>query len=104
MEEKSSSSNHGSGDGVEGYWWWALASTTQAVTGVITYRRGRRIESSSYTIPFKAFFVASLIVGAGATAVAGCLNASGIHKIEDLKVVGRNLRNELRVPPRDTRK
>ncbi|PIA50333.1 hypothetical protein AQUCO_01300818v1 [Aquilegia coerulea] len=103
-EESSISDNYSDGGGdIEGHWWWALASATQAVTGIVAYRRGRRSESQ-FLMPLRAFFVASLVVGSGATAIAGCLSASGIHKIEDLKNVGKNLRSGLGVRPRETGK
>ncbi|KAL5728412.1 hypothetical protein ACHQM5_001502 [Ranunculus cassubicifolius] len=102
-EEESSS--HGAtthGGKIEGYWWWGLASSAQAVTAAVSYQRGRRSESS-FSMPFRAFFVSSLIVGTGATAVAGLLNASGVHKLEDLKNVGKNVRTGMGIPPRETR-
>ncbi|KAF5191882.1 Star lipid transfer-like protein [Thalictrum thalictroides] len=97
----SSTSNYYSD--IESHWWWALGSATQAVTGMVAYRRGRRSESQ-HLMPLRAFFVASLVVGTGATAIAGCLSASGIHKIEDLKNVGKNIRTGLGVRPRETGK
>ncbi|KAK9101522.1 hypothetical protein Scep_024952 [Stephania cephalantha] len=83
-----------------GYWLWALASSTQLVAGVVSYRRG--CSGDSRLMPFKAFVVASLFVGAGATSAAGLLNFFGIQKVEHLKELGANIRNGLGVPPRDT--
>ncbi|KAK9131388.1 hypothetical protein Sjap_011875 [Stephania japonica] len=62
-----------------GYWFWALASSTQLGAGVVSYRRG--CSGDSRLMPFKAFVVASLFVGAGATSAAGLLNFFGIHKV-----------------------
>ncbi|XP_043717174.1 uncharacterized protein LOC122665163 [Telopea speciosissima] len=90
-----------SGDGGDGHWWWwAIGSSAQLVAGVASYRRG--FGGDSCFMPFKAFAVASLFVGSGATAFAGFLHASGIHKVEDLKKVGSSIRNGLGVPPRQS--
>ncbi|OVA03978.1 hypothetical protein BVC80_453g1 [Macleaya cordata] len=89
------------GGGVDGYWWWALASSAQMAAGIASYKRGKN--GDSRFMPFKAFSVASLFVGAGATAVAGLINAAGIHKVEDLKQLGANVRTGLGVRPRETK-
>ena len=94
MEEN----GHGSGDG--SHWWWALASAAQFGWGVFSYRRGGGGDSS--LMPVKAFGVASLFVGAAASAAFGVLHASGIHKVEDLKEMGANIRTGLGVRPRGT--
>ncbi|RWR89768.1 hypothetical protein CKAN_01883700 [Cinnamomum micranthum f. kanehirae] len=62
-----------------GFWWWAGASSAQLAAGVAACRRGFRGRDT--LMPVKAFGVASLFVGAGATAFAGFLYASGIHKV-----------------------
>lgn len=64
-----------------GFWWWAAASSAQVAAGVAAYRRGCGVRET--LMPFKAFAVASLFVGAGATAFAGFLHASGIHKVRN---------------------
>ncbi|KAJ4826752.1 hypothetical protein Tsubulata_024584 [Turnera subulata] len=51
-------------------------------------------------MPFKAFAVASLFVGSAASASVGGLQASGIHKVEDLMEVGANIRTGLGIPLR----
>ena len=73
MEEN----GHGSGD--RSHWWWALASAAQLGWGVFSYRRGG--VGDSRLMPVKAFGVASLFVGAAASAAFGVLHASGIHKV-----------------------
>ncbi|KAE8056201.1 hypothetical protein FH972_012992 [Carpinus fangiana] len=80
------------------HWWWALASGVQLGWGVLSYRRGCAGESR--LMPLKAFAVASLFVGAGASASVSVLHASGIYKVEDLLEVGANIRRGLRVRPR----
>ncbi|KAL5973139.1 hypothetical protein ACLOJK_037166 [Asimina triloba] len=65
---------------VDGYWWWALASSVQLVAGVSSFRRGYR--GSETLMPFKAFAVASLFVGAGASALIASQQASGIRSAE----------------------
>ncbi|KAK1262524.1 hypothetical protein QJS04_geneDACA018426 [Acorus gramineus] len=89
----------GSGGG-GGEWWWAAASAAQMAAGVVSYRRG--CGPSGAAMPFKAFAVASLFVGAAATAAAGTLRGSGIHKVDDLKRVGEDIRRGIRAPPRKT--
>ncbi|KAF6149904.1 hypothetical protein GIB67_008625 [Kingdonia uniflora] len=79
------------------HWWWASASSAQLIAGITYYRRG---VNESQLMPFKAFSVASLFVGAGATTFLAFLRASGIHKVEDLKELGANIRGGLGVPPR----
>ncbi|KAJ8625938.1 hypothetical protein MRB53_019245 [Persea americana] len=82
-----------------GFWWWAGASSAQLAAGVAACRRGFRGRDT--LMPIKAFGVASLFVGAGATAFAGFLYASGIHKVDDMKEVGKSFRKKMRVPPRE---
>ncbi|XP_010275375.1 PREDICTED: uncharacterized protein LOC104610456 [Nelumbo nucifera] len=84
-----------------GYWWWAVASSAQLTLAISSYRKG--YVGDSCFMPFKAFSVASLLVGAGATAVAGFLHASGIRTVEDLKEVGGSIRNGLGIPPREAK-
>ncbi|XP_059435329.1 uncharacterized protein LOC132168224 [Corylus avellana] len=91
MEEKESSRAFS-------HWWWALASGAQLGWGVLSYRRG--CAGASRLMPLKAFAVASLFVGAGASASVSVLHASGIYKVEDLLEVGANIRRGLRVRPR----
>ncbi|XP_020594953.1 uncharacterized protein LOC110035044 isoform X2 [Phalaenopsis equestris] len=67
-----------SGGGDDELWWWA-ASSGQLAAGVAFYRRG--CGTSGAAMPFKAFAIATLFVGAGAAAVAGTLHASGIHSV-----------------------
>ena len=63
-------------------WWWAAASTAQLAVGIASYRRG--CGESGFGMPFKAFAIATLFIGAGATAVAGTLHASGINTVRFL--------------------
>lgn len=60
-------------------WWWAAASGAQLAVGMASYRRG--CGESGYSMPFKAFAIATLFIGAGATAVAGALHATGINTV-----------------------
>ncbi|XP_062173836.1 uncharacterized protein LOC133879328 [Alnus glutinosa] len=83
------------------HWWWALASVAQLGWGVSSVRRGCAGESR--LMPLKAFAVASLFVGAAASASVSALHASGIYKVEDLLEVGANIRSGLGIRAR-TRK
>ncbi|KAH7848602.1 hypothetical protein Vadar_005049 [Vaccinium darrowii] len=88
----------GGGGGGRGYWWWAAASTAQIVLGIRSYRRGHA--GDSHLMPFNAFIVASLFVGATASAAVAALRSSGIYSVEDMKEAGANVRTGLGVPPR----
>ncbi|XP_059651631.1 uncharacterized protein LOC132299171 [Cornus florida] len=88
----------GDGGGSGGYWWWAAASTVQLVWGIHSYRRG--FAGDSRFMPLKAFAVASLFVGATASATVGTLRASGIHSVGDAKELGESIRTELGIPPK----
>ncbi|CAL5401301.1 unnamed protein product [Camellia sinensis] len=88
----------GVGGGGGGYWWWSAASTAQLALGIKSYRKG--FSGDSRFMPLKAFSVASLFVGATASAAVAFLHSSGIHSVEDIKQVGANIRNGLRIPPR----
>ncbi|KAM0027340.1 hypothetical protein Hdeb2414_s0020g00568281 [Helianthus debilis subsp. tardiflorus] len=68
--------NNGGGGG---YWWWAGASGVQLAWGIYSFRKG--YAGDSRLMPLKAFGVASLFVGATATATVGTLRASGIHSV-----------------------
>ncbi|PKA60168.1 hypothetical protein AXF42_Ash009852 [Apostasia shenzhenica] len=87
------------GSGADELWWWT-ASSAQLAAGVAFYRRG--CGRSGAAMPFKAFGIATLFVGAGAAASAGALNAAGIHTVDDMKEVGKNIRGWIRAPPRET--
>lgn len=135
--------DNGGGDKKNGgYWWWGIASSAQMAAGIGSYRSG--YNGDGRFMPLKAFTVASLFVGAGATAFAGFLNLTGIHKVcithhhhhfhpqlpltsslkssndeiqgfqgfiicvmykqvEDLKLLGANIRRGLGVRPRETK-
>ncbi|XP_020687016.2 uncharacterized protein LOC110102865 [Dendrobium catenatum] len=80
-------------------WWWA-ASSGQLAVGVVLYRRG--CGRSGAAMPFKAFAISTLFVGAGAAAFAGALHASGIHTVDDMKQTGKCIRRWIKVPPRET--
>ncbi|KZV49048.1 hypothetical protein F511_10999 [Dorcoceras hygrometricum] len=68
--------------GVEQYWWWAAASAAQLGWGIYAFRKGHA--GDSRLMPFKAFTVASLFVGASACAAVASLRASGIHSVRTL--------------------
>ena len=71
----------GGGDGVaaERWPWWAAASAAQAAAGVAWFRRGKG--GTAVAMPFKAFAIASLFVGAGATAAAAGVLAAGVGSV-----------------------
>ncbi|KAK6260905.1 hypothetical protein SCA6_015379 [Theobroma cacao] len=50
-------------------------------------------------MPLKDFTVASLFLGASASASVAFLNASGIYKVEDLMEVGASKRTGLGIRP-----
>ncbi|XP_026424822.1 uncharacterized protein LOC113321147 [Papaver somniferum] len=106
MEEEKKLDHGGSGGGgigeIGGYWWWGLASAAQLAIGIRSYRRGYNGDGT--LMPFKAFGVASIFLGSGAAAITGLLNLSGMHKVEDFKRLGANIRGGLGVPPRETQK
>jgi len=78
MEEQSSVTNKGEVRvGVE--WGWATASVAQLGWGIRAYRKG--YAGDGRFMPFKAFAVASLFVGAATTAAVSALKASGINKV-----------------------
>ncbi|KAJ4727238.1 StAR lipid transfer-like protein [Melia azedarach] len=87
-----------SGGGGGTHWWWALASAAQLGCGIWSFRKG--YAGDSCLMPIKAFGVASLFVGSAASASAAFLQASGIHKVEDLIDVGANIRTRLGIRPR----
>ncbi|KAL3615542.1 hypothetical protein CASFOL_041203 [Castilleja foliolosa] len=95
MEEKEES-RVVNGVVIEGYWWWAAASTAQLGLGISAVRRGHAGESPF--MPLKAFAVASLFVGAAASAAMASLRFSGLHSVEDMKALGNNIRTGLGVP------
>ncbi|KAF8688020.1 hypothetical protein HU200_042510 [Digitaria exilis] len=88
----------GSSAEAERWPWWAAASAAQAATGAAWFRRGKG--GSALAMPFKAFGIASLFVGAGATAVAAGVLASGVGSVEDMKGVGASIRRWMGAPPR----
>lgn len=62
--------------------WWAGASGVQLGWGIASFRKGYRGGGvSANMMPLKAFAVASLFVGAVASATISALHASGIHKV-----------------------
>ncbi|THU55226.1 hypothetical protein C4D60_Mb11t04340 [Musa balbisiana] len=89
------------GGGGRRWWWWAAASSTQLAAGIAWYRRG--CSGSGVTMPFKAFAIATMFVGSGATAVGGALLATGIDDVDDMKEVGASVRRwMMRSPPGGT--
>lgn len=69
-------------DGTSRYRWWAAASTGQLLWGIYAYRRG--FAGECRMMPLKAFAVASLFVGATASASMASLRACGIHSVSSL--------------------
>ena len=68
--------------GVATHWWWAAGSAAQLGWGVASFRKGHG--GSANMMPLKAFAVASLFVGAAASATVAAIRASGIHKVSHL--------------------
>ncbi|PIN02541.1 hypothetical protein CDL12_24941 [Handroanthus impetiginosus] len=83
---------------VDEYWWWAAASSAQLGWGITAFRKG--YAGDSRLMPFKAFAVASLFVGAAACAAMASFRASGISSVEDMKALGANIRTGLGLRPR----
>ncbi|XP_050386750.1 uncharacterized protein LOC126803046 [Argentina anserina] len=77
---------------------WAGAGAAQFASAVVLYRKGSGPRSTS--MPFRACAIASLIVGAGATAAFAGIRASGIHKVDDLIQLRANIRTGLGVQRR----
>ncbi|XP_022145350.1 uncharacterized protein LOC111014824 [Momordica charantia] len=90
--------DNGGDGGSNAHWWWALAGATQFGWGIASFRRG--FIGNSSLMPFKAFAVASLFVGAAASSAIASLKASGIHKVEDVMEIGASIRSGLGVRPR----
>ncbi|XP_022756955.1 uncharacterized protein LOC111304567 [Durio zibethinus] len=92
--------NGGEGDKTRfhSHWYWAIASVAQFGWAVSSYRKG--YAGDHRLMPFKAFAVASLFLGASTSASVASLKASGIHKVEDLMEVGANIRTGLGIRPR----
>lgn len=78
--------------------WWLGASAAQITGALVWFRRGKG--GSDMTMPFRAFAVASLVVGAGATAVTAGVSAAGVGSVEEMKGLGARIRKWSRVPPR----
>lgn len=74
----------GGGGEAERWPWWAAASAAQAAAGVAWFRRGRG--GTAVAMPFKAFAIASLFVGAGATAVSAGVLAAGVGSVRRLMI------------------
>ncbi|SPT19530.1 unnamed protein product [Triticum aestivum] len=71
----------GGGGGKKGKaWpWWLGASAAQITGALVWFRRGKG--GSDMTMPFRAFAVASLFVGAGATTVTAGVSAAGVGSV-----------------------
>jgi hypothetical protein len=74
--------DRGGGGEAKRWPWWAAASAAQATAGLAWFRRGR--SGAAVAMPFKAFGIASLIVGSGATAVAAGVLAAGVGSVRRL--------------------
>ncbi|CAN6562500.1 unnamed protein product [Malus baccata var. baccata] len=81
MQEEEETPENGSGGsgGSHTHLWWAGASAAQLAWAVMSSRKG--CAGNSFTMPFKAFAVASLYVGSVATAGVAGLHASGIREV-----------------------
>lgn len=67
------------GRGVAEYWYWGGISSAQLLWAISSLRKG--YSGDGRLMPFKAFAVASLFVGAAASATVGCLRTSGIRSV-----------------------
>ncbi|CAI9292329.1 unnamed protein product [Lactuca saligna] len=94
-KEMEKGTNSNTGGGSSGYWWWVAASGVQVAWGIYSFRKG--YSGDSRLMPLKAFGVASLFVGATATATVGTFSASGIHSVKDAMELGANIRSGLGV-------
>lgn len=83
---------------INSHWYWAIASVSQLGWAVSSYRKG--YTGDHRFMPLKAFAVASLFLGASASASVAFLKASGIHKVEDLMGVAASIRSGLGIRPR----
>ncbi|CAH1448127.1 unnamed protein product [Lactuca virosa] len=97
-KEMEKGTNSNTGGGSSGYWWWVAASGVQVAWGIYSFRKG--YSGDSRLMPLKAFGVASLFVGATATATVGTFSASGIHSVKDAMELGANIRSGLGVKGR----
>ena len=77
--EENEGGGGGTGSRTYSHIWWALASAAQLGWAISSFKRGHA--GDSHFMPFKAFSVASLFVGATATAAVSVLHVSGIHKV-----------------------
>ncbi|XP_057805510.1 uncharacterized protein LOC131020607 [Salvia miltiorrhiza] len=81
---------------IQGYWFWAGASAVQFRWGVAALKRG--YAGNGNLMPLKAFAVATLFVGASASAAVATLQLSGIRSVEDLKSVGASIKSACKSP------
>ncbi|XP_040379036.1 uncharacterized protein LOC107304135 [Oryza brachyantha] len=88
----------GRGEEAERWPWWAGASAAQVAAGVAWFRGGRG--GTAFAMPFKAFAIATLFVGAGATAVTAGVLAAGVGSVDEMKVAGASIRRWMGAPPR----
>lgn len=79
----------GGGEEAERWPWWAGASAAQVAAGVAWFRRGRG--GAAFAMPFKAFAIATLFVGAGATAVTAGVLAAGVGSVRRILQKKKNL-------------
>uniref|UniRef100_A0A0E0KTJ6 Uncharacterized protein n=2 Tax=Oryza punctata TaxID=4537 RepID=A0A0E0KTJ6_ORYPU len=86
------------GEEAERWPWWAGASAAQVAAGVAWFRQGRGGEA--FAMPFKAFAIATLFVGAGATAVTAGVLAAGVGSVDEMKGVGASIRRWMGAAPR----
>lgn len=69
----------GAGKKTQAWPWWAGATAAQLTTGLVWFRRGK--SGGDMAMPFKAFAIATLFVGAGATAVTAGVSAAGVGSV-----------------------
>lgn len=78
MSDLDETGNRGGG-GVAEYWYWGGISSAQLLWAISSFRKG--YSGDGRLMPIKAFAVASLFVGAAASASFGCLRSSGIRSV-----------------------
>ena len=79
LKEVEESGGDGDKTRIHSHLYWAIASVAQFGWAVSSYRKG--YAGDHRLMPLKAFAVASLFLGASASASVAFLKASGIHKV-----------------------
>ncbi|KAH7294741.1 hypothetical protein KP509_27G016200 [Ceratopteris richardii] len=70
---------------------WTSCALGQLLGAGVVYSRGH----GTHSMPFRAFSIASLLVGSAACATTAAVQAAGVREIEDIKELGRSFRQYL---------